>query len=152
MEGTKVFEYLKLINDRTRHQFDLSLKELNLTFSQAGVLRLLYENDGQMSQREIEKAMQVSHPTIVGLVSRLEKNGFVTTHTCDTDHRNKIIESTDKALEHRAYVQSSRKKFEELLLAHLSDQDVSELERMLSQIRDNIFALPLNEDSCKEAR
>ena len=68
---------LKKVNDRIHIQADANLKECGLTFSQMRVLMVLRKNGGQVSQKMIEEELGVAHPTVVGIFSRLEKNGFV---------------------------------------------------------------------------
>lgn len=64
---------LKKVNDRIHIQADANLKECGLTFSQMRVLMVLRKNGGQVSQKMIEEELGVAHPTVVGIVSRLEK-------------------------------------------------------------------------------
>ena len=61
---------------------DNDLKTQDLTFSQAQVLVVIERNGGTIAQKEIEKILDVSHPTIVGLVNRLHEKGFV---ECEVD-------------------------------------------------------------------
>ena len=67
---------LKKVNDRIHIQADANLKECGLTFSQMRVLMVLRKNGGQVSQKMIEEELGVAHPTVVGIVSRLEKNAL----------------------------------------------------------------------------
>lgn len=68
---------LKQINDKLKIIADNSLKESGLTISQTRVMQIIHEKGGEVTQKEIEKHLQVSHPTVVGIVSRLEKNGYL---------------------------------------------------------------------------
>ena len=95
---------LKKVNDRIHIQADANLKECGLTFSQMRVLMVLRKNGGQVSQKMIEEELGVAHPTVVGIVSRLEKNGFVSCYMDPADRRSKIVCETEKALEnHRKH-------------------------------------------------
>ena len=85
------------IDNRIKTNIDNHFKVHDLTFSQSQVLHLLEKNGGSMSQKQLQTQMNVSHPTMVGLVQRLESNRFVTTETDSQDRRNKIVIITEEA-------------------------------------------------------
>ena len=78
----------KVINERMQASADADLKEQGLTFAQSQVIVYLIEHAGRALQKEIETSLKVSHPTVSGLVSRLEKNGFVRTWVAEDDRRS----------------------------------------------------------------
>lgn len=69
----------KIINDRIKARADADLKTHDLTLTQTRVLGFLAESGGQATQKEIEADLQVSHPTVVGIISRMEQKGFLCT-------------------------------------------------------------------------
>ena len=69
---------IKSINDKLKVRADAELKKYHLTMSQSRVLIYLRSRGGQATQKEIETFLDVAHPTVVGLVSRMEQNGYVT--------------------------------------------------------------------------
>ena len=71
----------KIINDRIKARADADLKTHDLTLTQTRVLGFLAESGGQATQKEIEADLQVSHPTVVGIISRMEQKGFLCTWT-----------------------------------------------------------------------
>lgn len=129
---------LKKLNDRLHVQADANFKECGLTFSQVRVLKVLRKNGGQASQKVIEEELSVSHPTVVGIVSRLEKNGFVSCHMDPADRRNKIVCETERALENHRKHKRQIMEVEERLLAGLSEEEIRELKRMLRHLYQNI--------------
>ena len=62
---------IKQISFQMRTHADMDLRKCDLTWSQAHLLRHLAKTEGQMSQKQIEKELEISHPTVVGLVQRL---------------------------------------------------------------------------------
>lgn len=68
---------IKNINDKLKVKADADLKHSNLTLAQSRVLTFLASQDGQATQKEIEIFLEVSHPTIVGIISRMEQNGHL---------------------------------------------------------------------------
>ena len=82
---------IKQISDKMRANADAVFRKHGLTYSQVHVLSFVQACGGSATQKEIEIYLDVSHPTIVGLVSRLEKSGFVTSHVDENNRRNKIV-------------------------------------------------------------
>lgn len=128
---------IKQINDAMVLQMNRNLSEWDLTFSQMQILRVLHKNGGAASQKYIETSLGVTHPTVVGLVTRLEKNGFVETHHDDADRRRKIVTLTPKAGLHRQSLESAKADAEKRLLSGFSAEDLSSLEKYLMALRAN---------------
>ena len=52
---------------------------------------------GRRRKKEIEGFLQVSHPTVAGIISRMEQNGFVRCWLDPADKRSKIVCQTERA-------------------------------------------------------
>ncbi len=129
---------VKRLTDKIKTSVDALLKKHDLTFSQTMIIEYLSENGGRASQKEIENYLQVSHPTIVGIVSRLEKNGFVTCFTDEKDRRNKIVLATDKALSMVDVMHDDKSKMEKRLTKGLSEAEIAEFRRIIDILLKNI--------------
>ncbi len=138
MENNDVGYLIKLISDKMRAQGDAVLKECDLTFSQARILSYLHRYGPESTQKEIESYLDVAHPTVVGLVSRLEKNGFVECHHDPSDRRNKLVHLTPKAHEIKSKVDEKRKENEKQMSKGFSEEEQEELIRLLKQVYSNI--------------
>lgn len=134
----EVGRLLKLINDKLKVKADGDMKGKELTFSQAQIIRILSKNSGQMTQKEIEDFLQVSHPTVVGLVSRLEQKGFLISWLDSSDRRNKIVMMTDKAKEISDEMDATLRAREEQMLSGLSERQRTELVKLLCRVNDNL--------------
>ena len=113
-------------------------QECGLTFSQMRVLKVLRKNGGQASQKMIEEELGVAHPTVVGIVGRLEKNGFVSCYMDPADRRSKIVCETEKALENHRKHKKQMLEVETRLLAGFSEDEIRELKRMLRHLYQNM--------------
>lgn len=129
---------LKNITDKLKGKADADLKRYNLTFTQSQILAFLHDNSGQATQKEIEMFLKVSHPTVVGVVSRMEQNGYVTCWFDAQDRRNKIVQLTRQAEEIGNEMNQNINQNEKLLLASLSDDEVQQLQRMLAILYNNL--------------
>lgn len=129
---------IKRLADKIKNSVDDQLKEQGLTFSQTLVIGFLHSRNGKVTQKEIEEHLRVSHPTVVGLISRLEKNGFVFCHTDEKDRRNKIVCATDKALNMLDVVNTGKRQMEEKLTKGLSEEELDEFRRIIDIFYENI--------------
>ena len=82
--------------------------------------------------------MNVAHPTVVGIVSRLEKNGFSKCYVDEADKRNKIFCLTEKAIDVGEQMNAEIEMNEKKLLNNLSDDDINSLRRILKTIYKNL--------------
>lgn len=125
---------IKQISDKMRADADATFRKHGLTYSQVHVLSFVQACGGSATQKEIEIYLNVSHPTIVGLVSRLEKSGFVTSHVDENNRRNKIVCVTKKAQQTRESLEIERKKKERRLEQALGQQEREQLMHLLSRL------------------
>ena len=128
----------KLISDKLKVHADADLKNQGLTLAQSRVLTFLNEQDGIATQKEIEDYLQVSHPTGVGLVSRMEQNELVETWFDPENRRNKMVRLTEKSKKIGENMDEVTEQHDKALLNGLSEQEQAELNRMLNIILKNL--------------
>jgi DNA-binding MarR family transcriptional regulator len=126
---------LKLIVDQIRTGADADLKSMHLTLTQSRVLAFLVDKEGQATQKEIEDFLQVSHPTVVGIVSRMEKNGYLKFSYAGT---SKIVRLTPYAKDVGQDMVKAMAENDAQLMKGLSKKETAELQRMLLQVYQNI--------------
>lgn len=129
---------LKLITDKMKVSADASFKEKDLTFAQARVLEYVISKGGNTTQKSIEDYLEVSHPTVVGIVSRMEKSGYLVCHVDKEDKRNKIVETTERAVCVSQELETGKTAQEEKLLKGLTKEEIETLYRILCVIRKNV--------------
>ena len=128
---------IKSISDRLKVRADAELKKYHLTMSQSRVLVYLRSRGGQATQKEIETFLDVAHPTVVGLVSRMEQNGYVTCWPCE-DGRNKYVKLTPQAEVIDKDMRENMHANEEMLLAPLSPEDRERLRDLLLTVAEHL--------------
>ena len=129
---------IKNISDKLKVRADAELKQYHLTISQSRVLVYLRSRGGQATQKEIETYLDVAHPTVVGLVSRMEQNGYVTCWPCE-DGRNKYVKLTPQAEAIDKDMQENMHANEEMLLAPLSPEDREQLRDFLLTVAEHLM-------------
>ena len=130
--------FIKNINDKLKVKADADLKHNKLTLAQSRVLAFLDSRGGQATQKEIEVYLEVSHPTVVGIISRMEQNGHLRCWVDETDKRNKIVALTEQAEALGEEMEQRILANEKMLLASLSEADIKKLKRMLLIIYNNL--------------
>ena len=128
----------KIIDEKIKLRAEKDLRRHDLTLTQTRVMGFLSEMGGQVTQKEIEDDLQVSHPTVVGLVSRMEQKGFLTTRPDPNDRRNKLVEMTDKARELDETIDMTVALHDALLLRGFTEQEREMLQEFLSRISRNL--------------
>lgn len=129
---------IKMIADRMKADGDARLKKHNMTFVQSMVLRHLKLHEGKATQKQLEDDFRVSHPTIVGIIARMENNGLIRSYTDCNDRRQKIIEMSEEGYAMEETIHSDIMERDRKLVDGLSEQEVTELYRMLEIIYRNL--------------
>ncbi len=139
MTNLEVAPLIKAIHDSIKTQGDSDLKDHHLTFAQSRVLVYLKDReDCQATQKEIEDFLQVSHPTVTGIVSRMEANGIVTCRIDPRDKRNKIVQLTPEALSLSGEMDERVRYLENRMLKGLSQEERETLVDLLQRVLHNV--------------
>lgn len=134
----KIGHMFKMISDRMKADGDAALKKKNLTFTQSQVLRYVRFHEGKATQKEIEDYFQVSHPTVVGIVTRMENNGYLHCYTDAKDKRQKICELTETGYAVGEAIHAEIMERDRRLVEGLEEEEVTELMRMLEIVYRNL--------------
>jgi len=129
---------IKNINDKLKAKADSDFKRYNLTLAQSRVFAFLHSNGGQATQKEIEVFLEVSHPTVVGIVSRMEQSGHVTSWIDENDKRNKIVKLTEAAEALSMDMEHNISANEQKMLTSLSVEDIERLRELLLVVYKNL--------------
>ena len=133
-----VLTHLKMIEHLAKRIGDEHLKQINLTQSQSDVIVLLaHESDRVFHQRDIERALNYSNPTVTGLLNRLEQKGFIVRQVDPEDSRARIISLTDKALEIIGEIYQSIRQTEQMLFDGFSEEDIQTLQPLMARMAKN---------------
>lgn len=137
MKKKSIGGMIKYISDKVRQKADNNLKDHNVTLSQVRVLNFLWRENGSCSQKQIEDFLQVSHPTVVGLVSRMEQSGYIQTSISPDDKRNKIVTVTDSGMSLACELCRYMEDIDKRMLVGLTDEQQAQLADMLYIVAQN---------------
>lgn len=132
---------LSIIGRSFKQQLDELLREKELTGVQFGVLgqlgRLEHSGERCITQRDLESASRVTHPTMTEILKRLEKKGFILCRPGESDRRCKQISSTAKAAALIDELRSVDERVFASLTVGLSEEAVAEFIRFTDVMLEN---------------
>lgn len=129
----------KAISSALAQDMNRSTAQLDLTGSQCFFLGYLVHHRHQsIYQKDLEQEFDFSHPTVSGILGRLEAKGFVTFRTGEHDRRCKEILVTEKAIECFETMRGHMMETEAKVASGLSPEELTELNRLLDKIMSNL--------------
>ena len=140
--GPKIKIANTVIEKELNNRFADLFKKYSLTGAQISLLVYLYDSKGRtITQKEIADTFVLSHPTIRGIVKRLEDNGLIATAHLKNDQRQIVLTLSEKGFdlldENIEEIHAIMNKVNETIIAGLTETDVKQLERILNVIIRN---------------
>lgn len=130
---------VKVIHDAVGVKANSQLEEFDLTLQQMRVLRFLSRRQGEPAcHRDCEAHFHVTHPTMIGILQRLESKGFIQTTINTRDKRLRDVHLTAKADEVLAAVHNHIRETEDLMLRGLTPEEIAQLTDLLNRVYRNI--------------
>ena len=90
---------IRVLHWCTDQAMTAALARMELTAAQGHIMGYLAHRDAPPCSRDIEEAFQLTHPTVSGLLSRLEKKGFIAFLPDQQDKRSRRIHVLPKGHE-----------------------------------------------------
>ena len=127
-----------------------ALDKLDLTASQ-GRLMAFVAHRGQLPTyaRDVEAELHLTHPTVSGLLSRLEQKGFVELKTDPKDRRSKRILISEKGLACHERMHAVILENESLIVQGFAEEEKAQFGQFLQRAIYNVC--PENGQSKQEA-
>ncbi len=138
-ERTTIGFMFKQINNVYEKEFNNRLRTLGITSSQCEVLDYLFSSGKEeVTQRDIEKALNLRNPTVTGILKRLDERGFILSVPSNKDRRCKNIYLTEKAYDIQKRMETDRKKIDKMLMLGMNKKEKAALKKMLERVLYNI--------------
>ena len=123
--GTESFQYMNKIVNLIENNINLRLKELGLTRAQFEIIIYVLRQENRCTtQRSIEKKFGLSHTTVIGILKRLQKNGFIEISVDLKDRRQRNITVTEKTLGIEAEAVKIHRETEEYFCNRFTDEQM----------------------------
>jgi MarR family transcriptional regulator for hemolysin len=96
--------------------------------------------DGILSQGELAERMEIEPATLVSVLARMERNGWIARRSCAGDRRKRLVEATPAAQPIWERGVECARRVREHATRGFSDRDRQELKRLLEALRTNLQA------------
>lgn len=110
-----------------------ALARMELTAAQGHIIGFLAHQPQAPCFRDIEERLQLSHPTVSGLLTRLEKKGFVELRPDPVDRRCKRVYLLPKSRECLAVMDGTIRGIEERLVQDFSPAEREKFSSLLNR-------------------
>jgi DNA-binding MarR family transcriptional regulator len=139
MEYNKLGILFKFIENSIETSRNNLLQGTDITAAQADILTfLLFNQDRELNQRDIEQEFQIKHPTVTGLLDRLENKGFVRRTVAQGDGRCRQITLTAQFLKIEKKIREKGEALEKKLTAGFSEDEQARLQSLLQRVLKNL--------------
>ena len=130
---------IKQINNVFEKELNERLRDTGITSSQCAVLDYLFHTSKEeVSQRDVEKNLNLKNPTVTGILKRLDEKGYILSVPSNTDKRCKNIYLTEKAYDIQRRMENQRRKLDKMLTIGMNKKEIEALEKMLNKVLYNI--------------
>lgn len=137
--GKPVGFMIKQINNVFEKELNERLKDTGITSSQCAVLDFLFHTSKEeISQRDVEKGLNLKNPTVTGILKRLDEKGYILCVPNTEDKRKKNIYLTEKAYDIQRRMETDRKKLDKELTRGMTKREVEALRKNLEKLLYNI--------------
>ena len=130
---------VRILSQTIHTAIDRKLTALGLTGQQSFVLRFLSEHTGEpVYARDIEKRFNLTHPTVSGILQRLEARGFLASEPDAADRRCKRVTMTPKAEECQKEIERHIQAIERTMVADMTPEEAISFGRLLDLAYENL--------------
>ena len=126
-----------------------ALAQMELTASQGHVMGYLCRQNEPRCARDIEQHFRLSHPTVSGLLTRLQKKGFIEFFLDDHDKRCKRIRVLPKGMEVHHRIAYVIRENEQRLMEGFTEEERNQFSAFLNRVIANM-GCPCNQQSEEE--
>ena len=133
---------LRLLHSATDQKMTNALASMELTAAQGRIMAFVTHRKQPPCARDIEETFQLTHPTVSGLLSRLEKKAFIEFRPDEQDRRCKRIYILPKGQQLHETMHRTILDMEEQLVSGFSEEEKEQFRRLLEKAIDNVGGNP----------
>jgi MarR family transcriptional regulator for hemolysin len=117
--------------------FNEELAPQGVTYRQAQVLGCL-ALEGQLSQTDLAERMRIEPPTLVGILDRMERDGWIRRDGDKTDRRRKLIQPTPASKPVWTKIVAVAKRVRSRATRGMTAAQLAQLKKLLTQVQNNL--------------
>ncbi|MFQ8705736.1 MAG: MarR family winged helix-turn-helix transcriptional regulator [Thomasclavelia sp.] len=137
MPNKKIGFLIKQVHNLQEQRLNKKFERFGLTGAQTFTLVNLFkarEKNEKLNQKDLERILDISNPTVTGILNRLEAKNLIKRVPCKHDARIKYIEVTKKAIELDKEIRKTFEESEYELVSSLSLEEIDRLSQYLVKI------------------
>ncbi len=144
--------YIRILHSSTDQAMTNALASMDLTAAQGHIMGFITHREQPPCARDIEEAFQLSHPTVSGILSRLEQKGFIEMRPDQQDRRCKRIYILPRALELKETMHQTIHATEEKLVQNFTEEEKAQFATLLRRAIDNLDCHPCKRKHKEESQ
>lgn len=138
-ENLFLFRRFRFLDQAGKQRVDQQLLAQDLTAMQSYILRYLLDRRGEVVYpKDIEQRFRLTHPTVSGLLARLEAKGFITCTPDPDDRRCKRVAETEKAEQCHLGIHDTFRALEQQTLRGFTAEETATLLALLDRAIENL--------------
>ena len=133
---------IRILHSCTYQAMTSALADMDLTAAQGRIMGYLAHSAPPPGPRDFEEAFHLSHPTVSGLLSRLEKKDFIALRPDEADRRCKRIYVLPRGRECQETMHRTILANEDRLVQGFTQEEQELFARLLTQAIGNMGGNP----------
>ncbi len=133
---------IRVLANCTDQAMTNALASMDLTSSQGHIMGFITHRQTPPCPRDIEEAFQLSHPTVSGILSRLEQKGFIQLRPDEHDRRVKRIYILEKGMQLHETMHRTILATEETLVRDFTEEERQQFSALLDRAIHNLGGSP----------
>ena len=130
--------YIRMLHWSTDQAVTNKLASMELTAAQGPIMGFIAHRKTAPCARDIEEEFHLSHPTVSGLLARLEKKGFIELRTDEYDRRCKRIYILPKGEQCNEMMHAAIHENEERMVQGFTEEEKELFIRFLERALQNM--------------
>ena len=130
--------YIRVLENCTQQAMNNALASMELTAAQGHIMGFITHSTQPPCPKDIEERFQLSHPTVSGILSRLEQKGFIEMRPDQQDRRCKRIYVLQKGLQLNETMHQIIRATEEKMVQDFTEAEKEEFESLLKRAIHNL--------------
>lgn len=133
--------WLLLAQQAYMREFNSRLAPHGITYRQMQVLGWL-ALEGELTQADLAARMFIEPPSLVGVLDRMERSGWIARRACPDDRRKKWIVAQPAAEQAWKKITACGRELRRQATTGMSKAEVATLRKLLARVRANVSAVP----------